>query len=121
MRDIIWGPDDLYPADVSASLASASPRYEGDEIRRWPSQFAGLAARVPVPIHYTLGDQERVWRAGPVALARIGSLFTGSPRVVTEEQASAGHNLSLGLSAAAYHHKVLSFVEECIVARRPRS
>jgi alpha-beta hydrolase superfamily lysophospholipase len=118
VRDMIWGPGDLYPADMSASLASASPRYEGDEVRRWPGRFAGFAAAVRVPVHYTLGDQERVWRAGPAALASIAGLFTASPRVVTDEQASAGHNLSLGLSATAYHLKVLSFAEECIVSRR---
>jgi hypothetical protein len=44
-------------------------------------------------------------------------LFTASPRVVTEEQADGGHNLSLGLSALAYHLKVLSFAEECVLAR----
>jgi len=118
VRDMIWGPDHLYPADLSASLASASPRYEGDEVRRWPSRFAGIAATVPVPVHYTLGDQERVWRAGPAALTSIASLFTASPRVVPDEQASGGHNLSLGLSATAYHLKVLSFAEDCIVSRR---
>jgi len=68
---------------------------------------------VPVPVQYTLGDQERVWRAGPATLTSIASLFTASPRVGTDEQASAGHNLSLGLSATAYHLKVLSFAEEC--------
>jgi hypothetical protein len=69
-------------------------------------------------VHYTLGDHERVWRGGPAGLASIAGLFTASPRVVTDEQASAGHNLSLGLSAIAYHLKVLSFAEECIVSRR---
>jgi hypothetical protein len=32
-------------------------------------------------------------------------------------QADSGHNLSLGVTAAACHLKVLSFVEECAVAR----
>jgi hypothetical protein len=36
---------------------------------------------------------------------------------VINEQVSAGHNLSLSISAAAYHMKVLSFVEECVVAQ----
>lgn len=124
MRDIIWGPGHLYPKDgaslhgSTASAAAASPAYEGDEVRRWPREFAELAARVRVPVHYTLGDQERVWQAGPAALARTAALFTASRRVVTDEQAWAGHNLSLGLSAGAYHLKVLSFAEECIVCRR---
>jgi hypothetical protein len=41
----------------------------------------------------------------PAALADIAALFTASPRVVAQEQAGGGHNLSLGLSAMAYHRK----------------
>jgi hypothetical protein len=37
---------------------------------------------------------------------------------VINEQVGAGHNLSLSVNAAAYHMKVLSFVEECAVACR---
>ena len=68
-------------------------------------------------MHYSLGDHERVWSSGPAALAEVASLFTASPRVVAAEQAGAGHNLSLGLSAMAYHLKVLSFAEECALGR----
>jgi len=45
------------------------------------------------------------------------SPFSASPRVVTDEQAGGGHNLSLGLSAMAYHLKVLAFADECALAR----
>ncbi len=117
VRDLIWGPDYLYPAGAAASIASATPGYEGDDVRRWPRDFPALAARVRIPVRYSLGDQERVWRSGPAALADIAALFTASPRVVAEEQAGGGHNLSLGLSAMAYHLKVLSFAEECVLAR----
>jgi hypothetical protein len=50
-------------------------------------------------------------------LAEIAGLFTASPRFVINEQVAAGHNLSLSISAAAYHMKVLSFVEECVVTQ----
>jgi hypothetical protein len=79
--------------------------------------FPALAARVRVPVRYSLGDHEKVWSSGALALAEVAALFTASPRVVVDEQAEAGHNLSLGLSALAYHLKVLSFAEECVLAR----
>jgi len=41
----------------------------------------------------------------------------GAVAPVAGEQAEAGHNLSLGLSALAYHLKVLSFAEECVLGR----
>jgi pimeloyl-ACP methyl ester carboxylesterase len=115
--DMVWGPRHLYPPDAASGLYSSSPGYERDEVRRWPGDFPGLAAQVPIPVHYSLGDHERVWRSGPAALADIAALFTASPRVVAEEQTGASHNMSVGLSAMAYHLKMLSFAEECVLAR----
>jgi len=117
LRDILWGPGYLYPDHADTVVTSAAPGYEGGEVRRWVRDFPALAARVRVPVHYSLGDHEKVWRSGPAALAEVAALFTISPRVVAGEQAEAGHNLSLGLSALAYHLKVLSFAEECVLTR----
>jgi pimeloyl-ACP methyl ester carboxylesterase len=118
LRDLLWLPPHLYPAGAAAALPlSAAPGYEGGDVRRWIDSFPGLAARVRIPVHYTLGDHERVWSTGPAALADVAALFTAAPRVVTEEQPEAGHNLSLGLSAMAYHLKVLAFADECALAR----
>ena len=58
-----------------------------------------------------------MWQSDAAALAEIRAMFAGAPRFVTNEQSGAGHNLSLGHTAAAYHLKVLSFAEECVVAR----
>ena len=118
LRDALWTPPHLYPAGAAGALTvSPSPGYEGDDVRGWVGSFPSLAAAVRVPVHYSLGDHERVWSSGPAALAEVASLFTASPRVVAAEQAGAGHNLSLGLSAMAYHLKVLSFAEECALSR----
>lgn len=56
--------------------------------------------------------------ADPLGLeiADIAALSTASSRVVAEEQPGGGHKLSLGLSAMAYHLRVLSFAEECVLA-----
>ncbi|MFI9834094.1 alpha/beta hydrolase [Streptomyces sp. NPDC051913] len=118
MRDLLWGPSRLYPADVfgGTAIGAPSPDYEF-EARAWVEEFPELAARVRVPVGYTLGDHEAVWNSGPEALAVIGSMFTAAPRVLTYEQPDSGHNLSLGNAARAYHLRVLSFAEECAVAR----
>ncbi|MFC8097769.1 alpha/beta hydrolase [Streptomyces sp. NPDC057363] len=118
LRALLWGPRHLYAPDVyvDPTIAARSPRYEY-EARHWVQDFPGLAARVSVPVELSLGDHETVWRSGPDALADIAGLFTASPHVRVNEQTNAGHNLSLGLTARAYHLKVLSFVEECAVLR----
>ncbi|WP_033282951.1 alpha/beta hydrolase [Streptomyces sp. NRRL F-525] len=118
LRDLLWEPSRLYPDEVVGAprIQSPGPPYESTVARRWPREFAEVAARVRIPVHYTLGDHERVWSSGPEAMADIASLFTGSPRVVTDEQADSGHNLSIGHTATGYHLKILSFVEECVLA-----
>jgi pimeloyl-ACP methyl ester carboxylesterase len=123
LQAILWEPTSLYPPGVvgGAHFVSPSPGYEGEVVREWaPRDFARTAPEVRVPVQYTLGDHDLVWRNDRAAMADIAGLFTAAPRVVTNEQADSGHNLSLGLTAMAYHLKVLSFVEECVQYRAGR-
>ncbi|WP_106402602.1 alpha/beta hydrolase [Actinocorallia populi] len=119
LREILWGPPRIYPDDLvgGARIAAPAPSYEGTEAEGWPEGLAELASRVRVPVHYSLGEHEMWWRAGAGALADVASLFTASPRVAVHEQVGGGHNLSLGRCALAYHLEILSFVEECVLAR----
>lgn len=118
LRGLLWQPESLYPDEIvgGASIASRSPGYEGTVVETWAEpDFPALAAQIRIPVHYSLGEYEMVWQSGPAALAGIAAMFTASPRVGAGEQAGAGHNLSIGLTATAYHLKVLSFAEECAV------
>jgi hypothetical protein len=69
-------------------------------------------------VQFTVAEHERVWRSDPETLAQIGAMFTSSSGFVVNEQADTGHNLSLSVSAAAYHAKVLSFIAECVVTQQ---
>ena len=123
LSNLLWQPHRLYPAEVigGASIGSRGPAYESGVVDSWaPQDFPELAARVRIPVHFSLGDHEMVWQTGRSALADIAAMFTAAPRVAVDEQADGGHNLSLGLTAMAYHLKVLSFVEECVVAATRR-
>ena len=120
LRDILWQPSNLYPDDVLSGMTNSSggALYEVEMTRSWPQQdFPALAARVRVPVQFTVAEHERVWRSDPDTLAQIGAMFTSSPRFVTNEQTGTGHNLSLSLRADDYHASVLSFVAECVVAQ----
>jgi pimeloyl-ACP methyl ester carboxylesterase len=120
LRELLWEPAHLYPAEVLTGITNSSTGalYEATMVKDWPRQdFPALAAKVAVPVQFSVAEHERVWRSDPEALADIAAMFTASPRFVINEQPGAGHNLSLSVSAAAYHMKVLSFVEECVVAR----
>lgn len=120
LRQLLWGPAELYPSAVLTGITNSSSGapYEAAMVGNWPQRdFPALAGRVRTPVRFSHAEHEKVWCTDPAALAQIAGIFTAAPRFVIGEQADAGHNLSLGLTAAAYHLKVLSFVEECVVAR----
>jgi pimeloyl-ACP methyl ester carboxylesterase len=120
LRELLWQPANLYPAEMLSGITNSSTGalYEAEMTKDWPRQdFPALAGEVRVPVQFSVAEHERVWKSDPGALAEIAAMFTGSPCFVINEQVRAGHNLSLSVSAAAYHLKVLSFVEDCVVAR----
>ena len=120
LRELLWQPAHLYPADVLSAMTNSATGalYEAAMVKDWPGQdFPTLAARVRVPVQFSVAGHERVWRSDAAALADIAAIFTASPRFVVNHQVDASHNLSLSINAAAYHLKVLSFVEECVTAR----
>lgn len=118
LRELLWEPADLYPPDVlTGALSAPGVAYEGRVTANWSRRdFPDLAARVGVPVQYSAAEHERVWDTSAAALTDIAELFSSSPRVEFNEMPNSGHNLSVGLSAQTYHLRVLTFVEECIVA-----
>ncbi|WP_319436791.1 alpha/beta fold hydrolase [Mycobacterium sp. RTGN5] len=118
IRELIWAPEELYPADVVNAVGSAgAPPQEGEVSTHWAGRdFPALAAHVVVPVRFTAAEHERVWDSTPEALADIAALFAASPHVEIHHQDGAGHNLSLGVTAAQYHSSVFSFVNQCITA-----
>jgi pimeloyl-ACP methyl ester carboxylesterase len=116
LRDLLWQPTELYPAEVlTGALAGPGAAYEAEVTGDWPrGNFPVVAARVTVPVQVSVAEHEAVWESTPESIADIAALFTASPRVVVNEMAASGHNLSVGLTAEAYHQRVLSFLEDCL-------
>jgi hypothetical protein len=61
-----------------------------------------------------------VWQADPPAQTEIASMFSNTPRFQVSAQPGAGHNISLGHTAATYHSTVFSFADECVSALETR-
>ncbi|BDE16476.1 MULTISPECIES: alpha/beta hydrolase [Mycobacterium] len=119
-RELLWEPTRLYPPDIlhGVTNSSSAPPYERDVALNWPHRyFPELAPAVRVPVRYSLGEHDNVFRSDPAALAEIGGMFQTAPSFVTELHSDAGHNLSLGHSAADYHRTVFAFVDQCVSAR----
>nr|WP_162257881.1 MULTISPECIES: alpha/beta hydrolase [unclassified Kitasatospora] len=111
-----WGPLRLYPPGTFQAggtvVAPVPPRELADAVR-WQEEFADLAGRIRVPVRLTFAEHESWWRHDQQAVARLRSRLSASPRVVIDHQPDAGHNISLGWTARAYHLRTLGFVEEC--------
>ncbi|QNJ91768.1 alpha/beta fold hydrolase [Mycolicibacterium fluoranthenivorans] len=116
LRQLLWEPATLYPDGIpSSALSAPGVRYEGAVTSDWARHtFGELAAAVRVPVQFSAADHEGVWESGPESLAAIAALFTGAPGVDVNEMADSGHNLSVGLSAAEYHRRVLAFAGQCV-------
>ncbi len=114
LRDLLWQPTDLYPAEVlTGALSAPGVAYESEATAHWARRdFPAIAATVTVPVQFSVADHERVWETTPQALSAITGLFAGAVRL--NHMADSGHNLSVGRTADRYHRNVLSFLEECI-------
>ena len=122
LRELLWEPASLYPEPVLRGITNASSGapYEADMVTSWPRRdFASLAGQVRLPVRFTFAEHEKVWESGPDAQRAIRGIFTATDSFTSNDQLQAGHNLSLGFSAAEYHRSVFSFVNDCaaVVAR----
>lgn len=119
LRELLWQPEHLYPPEIltGVTVAPSAPAYEDQMVSDWARQtFPELAPAVRVPVHFSIAEHEKVWQADDSAVAEISALFSAAPRFSVHRQPDAGHNISLGHTAADYHAKVLAFVEECLPA-----
>lgn len=119
LRELLWEPAELYPPEVlTGALSGGGAAYEGDVTANWPRRdFADVAARVRVPVEFSVADHERVWESSAQSTAEVAALFTAAPRVTVNDMPGSGHNLSVGLTAGIYHQRVLTFADECVANR----
>ncbi|GAB3441709.1 alpha/beta hydrolase [Streptomonospora sediminis] len=111
-----WGPLRLYPPGTfqqARSLLAPTPPREDGEWSLWPHQYRRIAPRVAVPVRFTFADHEAWWRLAASDLAELTGALTAAPRAEVHHQRDAGHNISLGWSARAYHLRALEFFETC--------
>lgn len=116
-RALFWGREDLYPPGTFAPggrPVEAVVGVDGISSVEWKDRFADVAARVTVPVRITIVDHERWWGEIDEIVASKPPAFTSAPVVTVSIEHEAGHNLSLGYAARAYHLRVIAFAEECL-------
>jgi hypothetical protein len=94
------------------------PPRESEDVPHWPDRFPPVAARVTAPVRLTFAEHEQWWCHDDDSLDEIAAMFVNAPSVALERHQGAGHNISLGVAARAYHLKALAFLEDCLAAAR---
>jgi pimeloyl-ACP methyl ester carboxylesterase len=114
-----WGPADLYPEGTFESGRLPFGKVPPAQIREapdWPDRLLGIAADIRVPLRISYGEHDRLWPIDAGALDELRALFVNAPSVEIVVQPDAGHNISLGNTARAYHLDALAFAERCVRA-----
>ncbi|MET9836145.1 alpha/beta hydrolase [Streptomyces sp. NPDC006385] len=120
LRHRNWGPLTLYPPDtfrLSQTVVAPMPAQEFGTVAGWTRLSAAILPRIRVPVRLTFAQHEGWWGHEDEDLADLIGRLCAAPRVVVDHLPHAGHNISLGWAARAYHLKVLAFAEECLTAR----
>ncbi|MRH90101.1 alpha/beta fold hydrolase [Nocardia sp. SYP-A9097] len=115
-----WGDLQLYPPRTftrTGAAVDSPPPLELSETVHWPETFAEVAARIRIPVRLSFAEQERWWRIDPATLDELPALFESAPSIGVARVPHAGHNISLGWAARAYHVSALSFFETCLLDR----
>lgn len=118
-----WGKLSFYPPRTfmfAVGMVAEVPSRELADIASWPERFTLVAERIGIPVRFTFAEYEQWWIHDDDALAVLRSRF-GRCRISIDVLPQSGHNISLGWTAAAYHLKALSFLEECLGARAAKS
>ncbi|NED81180.1 alpha/beta hydrolase [Streptomyces sp. SID11233] len=122
LRRLNWGPLRLYPAGTfraSEAVVAPVPRREVEAAVSWAVLSTRLLPRVRVPVRFTFAEHEAWWHQSDADLADLAARLPAAPRVLVDRLSAAGHNISLGYAARAYHLRALAFADECLGAGAP--
>jgi pimeloyl-ACP methyl ester carboxylesterase len=89
-RDLFWGSEDLYPPGTferGVRPTAPVPDAESTESRGWTRILPGVAARVRVPLQFSVAEHEKWWQVDESALAEYRGLFTSVPHMTIRTQA----------------------------------
>ena len=111
----MYGPEDTYDpsvVDIARRTESPVPIAELVEVAsQWCTDFAGIAARIEVPVHYGLAEHDRFWHSSDETVAAFGNAFTAAPSVTARRIPGGGHNIDHHYVGAAFHTEQLDFAK----------
>lgn len=115
--DMFFGPPGTYGWDAASKLRRSSEDWVLSEIveiiHDWPERWPGVAARVDVPVHLRLAENEAIWETGQEVVARMAARLTVAPRVDAALLPEGGHLYELHKRGGELVAAQLEFLEGC--------
>ena len=112
----MYGPADSYDAAVVADAAVSAEKIPVEELHEvvggWITDFAVLAPRVDVPVHYALTEHDHLWNSTAENVEAFGAAFTAAPSVLAERIPGVGHNIDHHHGSDAFHAHQLDFAAQ---------
>jgi pimeloyl-ACP methyl ester carboxylesterase len=112
-----FGPE----SHPTASWREPTPSAELLEIAtKWPTEFAGVAAEVAVPVQYAVGEREKLWVVSETTAADCARLFVNAPYVDAQLLPGVGHTIEHeGVPGRSHLLRQLSFALRCAGPPQP--
>ncbi|WP_371930290.1 alpha/beta hydrolase [Streptomyces poriferorum] len=117
LRRLNWGPLGHYPDGTfreAGAVVAPMPGQEIESAQEWAALSTRLLPCVRVPVRFTFAEHEAWWCQSDADLADLAAQLSAAPRVLLDRLSGAGHNISLGRAARAYHLRALAFLDECL-------
>ena len=113
-----FGPGDRWEAVLAyrSELFTTTPSGEMPDVLEAPDRMPLLLSSIRSAVQFAASGHERTTAPGPVVLEIARQNLTASCSIDAFLVAGAGHNLSLGRDARAYHLRVLAFAESVLAA-----
>jgi hypothetical protein len=106
------------PFWASQQVVAPMPAREVNTVAGWIRLSEAILPRIRVPVRFTFAEHEAWWHHGDEEITDLTARLSTAPRIAIDRLPQAGHNISLGWAARAYHLKALAFAEECLAHTR---
>lgn len=114
---VMFGPVGTFAAPMPGLSHEANapvPRAELIDIAmHWPAIAAPILGNVRVPVHYRLGEHDRLWMTSEDAVARFAAALSQAPTVDAGLLPDTGHCIDFHHAGGALQNDQIAFARRC--------
>lgn len=101
--------EDCFP-EMSHAIDAPVPRAELlDIVGAWPKTAPEVLSRIAVPVHYRMGEHDRLWLTNEPQVGAFAACLTSAPYVDARLIPNTGHCVDLHRAGTALHLEQLAF------------